>query len=114
MHVLLRPTHAQLEVRDALEPEADRRPSGRVLVARLPDAAVGPDALAVLRHERRQMLGADLLLALVQDADAEGQLAHRGTVRLDGLQPRHEVALVVRDAPRHPQTIALRRLERRR
>src|SRR5438067_2817050 len=114
MHVLLRPAHAELEVRDALEPEADRRAPGRVLVAGFPDTAVGPDAIAVLRHERREMLGADLLLALVEHPDAQRELAHRGAVRLDRLQPRHQVALVVGYAPREEHPVALGRVEGRR
>src|SRR5438874_12714875 len=100
MHVLLRPAHAELEVRDALEPKTDRRAPGRVLVPGFPDAAVGPDAIAVLRHERRDMLGADLLHPLVEDADAQRELPPRGAVGLDRLQPCHQVPLVAGYAPR--------------
>ena len=112
MHVLLRPTDAQLEVRDPLEAEADRRPAGGVLVPGLPDAAIGAKSVAVLRDERGEMLRADLLLALVEDADAQRQLADRVAVRLDRLQPRHEVAFVVGDAPSEEHAVALGGLER--
>ena len=60
------------------------------------------------------MLRAAILLALVEHADAQGQLADRRSIRLEGLQARHEVALVVRDAPAEEEATALRRLERRR
>src|SRR5207249_7979325 len=112
-HVALRTAHAQLEVRDALQAEAYRRASRRVLVAGLPDTAIGAQARRVLLHEVREMLGADLLLALEQDADTQRELAHRRAIRLDRLKPRHEVAFVVGDAAAEEHPVALDRLERR-
>src|SRR2546422_4741576 len=104
---------AQLYVGDALEPARDRRPAGRVLVPRLPDAAVGPQAVGVPLDEGGEVLRPDLFLALVQHAHAERELADRRAVRLDHLEPRHEVALVVGDAATEEKAVALGRLERR-
>src|SRR5436853_7403209 len=106
--------HAQLEVRDALQAARDRGPSGRILVARLPNAPVGVETLAVLANERREVRGPALLLALVEDAYAQRKRAERRAVRLQRLKPRHEVALVVRHAAAEEQPVALGRLERRR
>src|SRR5581483_8665269 len=113
VHVPLRTAHAQLEVRDAFEAEADRRAAGGVLVARLPDAAVGRETIAVRGDEGGEMLRADLLLALEEDTDAQRQLAERRAIRLDRLQARHEVALVVRHAAAVEHAAVLDRLERR-
>src|SRR5439155_1480190 len=113
VRVLLRAARAQLDVGDALEPARDRRPAGRVLVPRLPDAAVGPQAVSVPLDEGGEVLRPDLFLALVQHAHAERELADRRAVRLDRLEPRHEVALVVGDAATEEKAVALGRLERR-
>src|SRR5438093_6462204 len=113
VRVLLRAARAQLDVGDALEPARDRRPAGRVLVPRLPDAAVGPQAVGVPLDEGGEVLRPDLFLALVQHAHAERELADRRAVRLDRLEPRHEVALVVGDAATEEKAVALGRLERR-
>jgi hypothetical protein len=58
------------------------------------------------------VLGTDLLLALVEDAHAQRQLAERRAVRLDRLETRHEIALVVRYPAREEMAVALGRLER--
>ena len=58
------------------------------------------------------MFRAALLLALVQHADAQGELAERRAIRLDRLQARHEVAFVVRNAAAEEVTVPLNGLER--
>src|SRR5438093_8102955 len=113
MRVLLRAAHAELEICDALETQRDRRPAGGVLIPRFPDAPVRPESIRVPVDELGQMLGADLLLALVEDAHAERQLAHRRAVGLDRLKARDEVAFVVGYAACEQMAIAFGRLERR-
>src|SRR5204863_7934017 len=55
--------------------------------------------------------GAALLLALVEHADPERQLADRRSVGLDGLKAREEIALVVRKAAGEEKAVALGRLK---
>src|SRR5438067_193738 len=114
MRVELRAADDEVDVADALEPEVHRRPAGSVLVPGLPDAAVRAQLLRVRARELVQVRRADLLLALEQHADPERQRTDGRLVRLDGLEPRHEIALVVRGAAAEQQPVARGRLERRR
>src|SRR5207249_12125814 len=111
MRVLVRAAHAKLDVRDAFETARDGRPSRGVFVARLPDAAVRPEPLAIARHECGEMRRAALLLAFVQDADPKRELTHRGAVGVDRLEARHQIALVVRNAAAVEKAVAFGRLE---
>src|SRR5438477_13093702 len=63
------------------------------------------------RHECGEMRRAALLLAVVQHADPKRELAHRGAVRVDRLEARHQIALVVGNAAAVEKAVALRRLE---
>ena len=54
-------------------------------LSRLPRCTVGAQAVRVLPHEFGEVLGADLLLALIEDANAQRQLADGRAVRLDRL-----------------------------
>src|SRR5258705_13010472 len=114
MRVLLCATHAQLEVRDALETQGHGRPPCGVLISRLPDAAVGAQPFGIRRDEFGEMLRADLLFAFVEDADAQRELAYSRAVGLDRLESRHEVAFVVGHATSEDVAVSFGGLERRR
>src|SRR5437667_1455920 len=111
MRVLVRAAHAKLNVRDAFETARDGRPSRGVFVARLPDAAVRAEPLAVARHECGEMRRPALLLAFVQHTDPKRELPHRGAVGVDRLEARHQMALVVRNAAAVEEAVAFGRLE---
>ena len=98
--------------------DADHPPQGR-REGRLPHRpvgrvgqhdGVGAQLLAVPLEDRRQAVGADLLLALDEDRDADRQLA---AVRAQGRDVGHDPGLVVGDATGVDPAVPLGRLERR-
>ena len=113
VRVQLGAAHHEVDVADPLEPEVHRRPPGRVLVPGLPDAAVRAKAIGVRADEILQVRGPDLLLALEEDAHPQRERTDGRLVRLDGLEPGHEVALVVRRPAAEQEAVARDRLERR-
>ena len=114
MCVLACPADAKLDVGDALQPTRDRRAARGVLVARLPDAAIGPKTTGVTGDECGEVRGPALLLALVEHSYPKWELADRRAIGLDRLQPRDQIALVVGHAPAEEKAVALGRLEGRR
>ena len=71
---------------------------------------VGAQLLAVPLEDRREAVGADLLLALDEDGDPDRQLA---AVRAQGGDVGHDPGLVVGDAAGVDPAVPLGRLERR-
>ncbi len=104
----------EVDVQKTAATELQRRPA-RVVEgrARLPQTAVGAQFVGVLVRDLLERLGADLLLALDKEPQRDRHLAQRFQ-RLHGVDARHHIGLIVRDAAREDPPIALGRLKGRR
>ena len=100
---------AELDVEEALAPVHQFRPALVVDPPALPHAVVGLEAVGVCPADLLEVQAPRLLLALDEELDLERQLAENLPVGLQGTQPRHEVALVVGDAPGKDAPVPLRR-----
>ena len=112
--VVRRPLDADLPVRDAAEPVADRRDSlvvERVAVGH--DAHVGVQQVGVIVDERLDRRGADLLVTLEEEAQVHRQPAGGLDPGLGRLEVHEQLALVVADAAGEDAPVLVARLERR-
>src|SRR2546421_7965967 len=98
--VCARTVGAKLKEGDALEAEVDDEPFFRVLVAVVPDAPVGAQKFSVLFCELVEARTCQTVLALNEEAQADGELAESFLISLDRRDARDQVALAVRRAPR--------------
>src|SRR5712692_3987567 len=90
---------AQLHIEEAAAAELEGRPP-RVVKGRtrLPQTAIRMELVGVLVSNRLEGLGADLLLAFDEEAQRDRNRAEP-LQRLEGVDPRHDVCLVVGNPP---------------
>src|SRR5205085_3400817 len=100
VQVCARAVGAKLKEGDALEAEVDDEPLFRVLVAVVPDAPVGAQKLCVLFGELVEARTGESVLALDEEAKADGELAESLLISLDRGEARDQIALAVRRAAR--------------
>ena len=100
MQVAVGAGHLEIDVEDALRAHVDPRILLDVFAARLPQTPIGFDEVLVLPDKLVQVLGGGLLFALHHELHSQRQRPAGLQPRLDGGQPRDQVALVVRHTAR--------------
>ena len=96
----------QLDDDDAAHPADDLRLPRLVDAAALHEGAVGAAQARPLVEQGIEVPAAVFLFALHEEADPAGQGTDRGQVRLDGPDPRQQLALVVTGAPGEEAAVA--------
>ena len=105
--------NAQLQVANPSHSEIELGPTVRIYSAGLPDAGVGGQQVLICLDKRFHPGTADLLFPLDQELYAGRMPAGHLFHRIDGGQPRYDVALVIRNPPGVHLAVPDARLERR-